>query len=128
MSHSQAVDRTDSYTCGVAICTSSRASGSLYCEAHRRKSPANGAAKSTDIKIPILWCIGIVLIVVGLVVAVVVQPTTEVGTFGGTEDTGSKLGFVLGLFVAGIGQMMVAVGIIATGVRLGMNAREHGVA
>jgi len=58
--------------------------------------------------------------VVGVLMVAFSLPGTEIDSFGNTVDTGSTLGFALGLLLGGIGQLVVFVAVIATGVRLGM--------
>ena len=70
-------------------------------------------------KIGLLWTVGLLLLVVGAIVAGMNVPGEELDVLGNVESTGSVEWFSGGLLVAGIGQLLVAVGIIATGVQLG---------
>ncbi len=67
-----------------------------------------------------LW-IGVGLLILGAVVAGAAWPGTEI-TITATEDTGSAAVAPAGLLVAGVGQMVLLVALIAIGVRLGTEA------
>lgn len=67
------------------------------------------------------WIVGIALLVTGAGFAAVSLPGTGSGLYADT-DTGSTGGFLFGLALLGVGQIVVFVGIIATAVRLGVTA------
>jgi len=68
------------------------------------------------------WVGGLVLLVLGGLVAGASLPSFDL--YRG--DSGSRAGFLFGLGMVGLGQLAVLVGVIATGVRLGMDSATRG--
>jgi hypothetical protein len=75
-------------------------------------------------KIETLFVVGALLLLVGIVLAGATMPGEELGFTGAVEETGSEGGFLAGLVTLGIGQLVVMVGVIAAGVRLGLRAHD----
>jgi len=71
------------------------------------------------------WVVGGITFLVGIVAAGLTYPRTGVSLLGEVEEHGSRLGFTAGLLLVGIGQVIVLVAVIATGVRLGRRAHER---
>lgn len=65
---------------------------------------------------------GLVLALVGVVIAAAANPETTIGRAGVTHESGSDLGYALGLLVAGVGGAMLSIVFVAVGVVLGMRA------
>ena len=82
------------------------------------------SARSSSDAVVVCWVSGLLLLLVGDVLAVLTVPGTETNAFGDTVGTGSTFGFLLGVLLAGIGQVVLLVAVIATGVRLGMAGRS----
>ena len=88
-------------------------------------SPAQIAA-TADNNIGVLWIVGLLLLVAGAIVAGLNIPGEEIGFSGEIEETGNGAIFGIALLAAGAGQLMVAAGVVATGVSLGIRAtRNH---
>lgn len=86
-------------------------------------------AQSAARSINRLWVIGVLGLLIGLITAGALNPGTEtvytgaaVGETSRTEATGSEVGFVVGLVVAALSQLLLLIAIIGTGVRLGVRA------
>jgi len=73
----------------------------------------------------ILFAAGLVMVVLGSMVAVGAWPHTEIDpTVGGAVDTGSAFWTMLAVGVAGAGQLLAAIAVVAWGVRFGIESAE----
>lgn len=93
--------------------------GAAISERTRRKD-----RDKADNTIGMLWVVGLLALVAGVITAVVSAPGTET-SFGTTVETGSQGAFVLGLIAAAVGQTMVLVGMVASGVALGIRSTRQ---
>ena len=75
-----------------------------------------------DNMIGVMWIVGLLLLVVGVILAASYAPGTGTTATGDVEESGEGVTFVLGLLVAGVGQLFLLVGVVAQGVALGMRS------
>jgi len=66
--------------------------------------------------------VGLLLLVAGAVLAGAFAPGTGTDALGNPEETGDAATFATGLVIAGVGQLLVAVGVVASGVALGIRS------
>ncbi|MCP3423815.1 hypothetical protein [Nocardioides pinisoli] len=79
------------------------------------------ASRTPKNDITALFALGILLLVFGLGLMVGNWPGVEPGYFG-PRETGNEGGAIVGALMAGVGQILLFIAIIATGVRLGIRA------
>jgi hypothetical protein len=77
-------------------------------------TPAQSASRT----IGACFWLGLLAVVVGTIVAGAAWPGEE-ATLNGVEDTGSPVGVVIGMLLAGLGSFGVLVAVVAWGVKLG---------
>jgi hypothetical protein len=102
-------------TCVSATCSQQQAPGSQYCPAHSRnraKTPQSAKVEATT-QLLGLGSAGLVLLILGFVVAVQAKPTTP---------RESSQGYYLGCVMAGLGSAMLVVVLVAVGTILGRRA------
>lgn len=104
-------------TCAVQGCRAERLRSGSMCGVHDRVHRQE-ASQATN-NITGLWVLGLALVFIGVSLAVSQQPRLDLLN---SEESGSQLGFAIGLLVAAAGQAALLVAVIATGVRMGNRA------
>ncbi|WP_300680786.1 hypothetical protein [Nocardioides sp.] len=84
------------------------------------KAPTPHHVQQQNLAISLLWA-GLVVAIGGGVVAGLTWPGTEAGIYG-TDETGSAIGVMCGLIVAGLGTLCALAGLIAWAVRIGIES------
>jgi hypothetical protein len=73
--------------------------------------------------VTMFFAVGLAMLVLGVIVAGAAWPHTGIDALSGTpESRGSALVAMLSLGVAGVGQLLATIAVVAWGVRLGMES------
>jgi hypothetical protein len=72
----------------------------------------------------VVW--GFALGLLGGLIMGLTWPGTQVGTLGDVEETGSQVGFMIGVLFAWVGNALLLVGLIGWGVKFGRDASASG--
>jgi hypothetical protein len=79
--------------------------------------------------VTMLFAAGLAMLIVGVILAAATWPHTKIDAISGTSEAkGSALVAMLALGVAGVGQLLAAIAVVAWGVRFGMESAAPGSA